>query len=416
MSTELPLPNQERVLRELTALSEIRDPDLAGWSRPTFSEPERESREWIRKLMSSTGMDTRVDYLGNVIGVIPGKNPNAKAIVIGSHTDTVEGGGRFDGIVGVLGAIEVVRLLREANIQLEHELRVVDYYNEEPNRFGLSCVGSRALAGNLTDQHFALLDDRGMTLGEALEHDGQSPADVSKCRWSTDEVLASLELHIEQGPHLEQQRKSLGVVTSIAGIFRLKATFWGRRDHAGTMPMNLRKDAGCSAAGTVLAIEKIAATGKDTVGTVGEIQFSPEASNVVTEFASLNAEFRSPNEKWFQVARKDLEEFVGLDTARRGVKGEIEWLPPEAPTPMSDGVSNVITDSIAALGHDAVKLYSGAGHDAVQMAKLGPAGMIFIPSAGGRSHCPEEWTDLGDITLGIHALAQSVVSIDAGKP
>ncbi|MGB3414770.1 MAG: M20/M25/M40 family metallo-hydrolase, partial [Microbacteriaceae bacterium] len=148
------------------------------------------------------------------------------------------------------------------------------------------------------------------------------------------------------------------------------------------------------------------------VGTVGEIRFSPEASNVVSEFAHLNAEFRSPHQQWFIQAREQLEAAVQEESSKRGVTGSVEWMPPEPPTPMADSISQKITDSVSLLGHEAVRLYSGAGHDAVQMAKLGPAGMIFIPSVDGRSHCPEEFTDIADISLGIHALAQSVLELD----
>ncbi|MFT4212869.1 MAG: M20 family metallo-hydrolase [Microbacterium sp.] len=412
MTAELRSPQADRLREDWEALARIRDDGLAGWTRQTFSEPERDSREWVAGLMRRAGLATRVDPIGNVIGELAGTDPNAAAIVIGSHTDTVAGGGRFDGVIGVLGAIEVVRLLAESGIRLRHPLRVVDYYNEEPNRFGLSCIGSRALAGNLRPEHLSLVDDEGVTLADALVADGRAPDRVRECAWAPREVAASLELHIEQGPVLESEGASLGVVTAIAGIARLRARFSGRRDHAGTMPMDRRHDASCSAAGAVLAIERIAAAGAGAVGTVGEIRLTPEATNVVTADALVTAEFRSSDPRWFAQARAALDDAVAEESARRGVAGAVDWLPPEPPTAMDTAVSAVLADGIGLLGHEARRLYSGAGHDAVQLARLAPAGMIFTPSQDGRSHAPEEWTDLADVALGVHALGQGVVLLD----
>lgn len=413
MIRDIRMPESSRLHEEWSTLSQYRDDALDGWTRQTFSEPERASRDWVASRMRAVGLATRTDAMGNVIGDLVGTNPQLPAIVIGSHTDTVPGGGRFDGIIGVLGAIEVVQMLRESGVALRHTLRVVDYYNEEPNRFGLSCLGSRAIAGNLHPEHLALIDDQGISLARALELDGRDPTAIGACAWSRGDIAASLELHIEQGPLLEAEGASLGIVTSIAGIARLRAEFRGRRDHAGTMPMSLRRDASCTAAGTVLAIERIAAAGAGAVGTVGEIRVLPEASNVVAESAVVTAEFRSPDNDWFDDARTQLDDAVAEESQRRGVQGHVSWLPREAPTAMDDGIQETLADAVGYLGHEGRRMYSGAGHDAVQMARLAPAGMLFVPSRDGRSHTPEEWTDLSDIVLGVHALAQSVVLLDS---
>lgn len=412
MMREVRFPEIDRLTEDWAQLSTQRDSTLPGWTRSTFSEVEHASREWVATLMRRAGLSVHTDAIGNVIGILAGSDPSTSAIVIGSHTDTVPGGGRFDGVVGLLGAIEVVRMLRESGIVLRHSLRVVDYYNEEPNRFGLSCIGSRALAGNLTADHLALTDDRGGTVADALRADGRDPAAVANCAWNPAEIAASVELHIEQGPVLEREDVSLGVVTSIAGISRFRGVFNGRRDHAGTMPMSLRQDASCTAAGMILAIERIAAAGGDSVGTVGRVELTPEATNVVSEHAVVTAEFRSPREEWFSQAKHELEQAVAEEADRRKVRGGVEWLPFEHPTAMNPFVQDTLADAISFLGHDARRIYSGAGHDAVQMARLAPAGMIFIPSKDGRSHTPEEWTNFEQIMLGVHALAQGVVSLD----
>jgi hydantoinase/carbamoylase family amidase len=412
MTVNAPFPERDRVWARWAELATLRDEAEPGWTRRTFSAAERASRLWVADLMRRAGLAVWTDPIGNIIGDLPGRRPGAPALVIGSHTDTVPSGGRFDGTIGVLGAIEVVERLREAGITLHHPLRVVDYYNEEPNRFGLSCVGSRALAGNLSAAHLALTDDDGVTLGEALEADGRDPAAVAACAWRPGDVAASLELHIEQGPILEREGATLGVVTAIAGIARFKASFEGRQDHAGTTPMDTRRDATCAAAGTIVAIERIAAAGAGSVGTVGRVQVTPEATNVIAEQALLTAEFRSPDPAWFDAARRDLEAAVAEESARRRVAGRVDWLPPEAPTALDPGVSGIIADALALTGHEARYLYSGAGHDAVQMARLAPAGMIFTPSHDGRSHTPEEWTEADDVMAGVHALAQAVLLLD----
>lgn len=405
-------PERERIEADLLELSRWADDDRPGWSRVAMTPVETESRHWVAQLMSSAGLDVRHDGIGNVIGTLKGTSGSRKAIVIGSHTDTVDGGGRFDGTVGVIGAIEVARLVVESGIQLRHDLRVVDFYNEEANRFELSCLGSRAIAGSLRPEHLSRTDDEARALGEVLTATGYEPSAIPGCQWSSDDVLGYLELHIEQGPHLERMGAPLGVVTSIAGIARFRTMFEGRRDHAGTMPMSMRQDAGCAAAGLVLGIERICAESADSVGTVGGVTFTPDATSVVTESALVTAEIRSPDPAWFTLANEQIEEIARREGEQRNVAQRTEWLPWERPTPMDPALSALISGSVADLGYPGVTLYSGAGHDAVQMARLGPVGMIFIPSAGGRSHCPEEFSETDHVVTGVHALAQSVLALD----
>ncbi|TCL82264.1 MULTISPECIES: M20 family metallo-hydrolase [unclassified Rathayibacter] len=411
MTAEVAFPDVARLTRDLDEISGLVDTSRPGWSRVAMTEVDTDSRHWVAERMRAAGLEVRIDGIGNVIGTLAGTGAARRAIVIGSHTDTVDGGGRYDGIVGVMGAIEVARLLQESGIRLHHDLRVVDFYNEEANRFELSCLGSRALAGSLTAEHLSATDETGRTLGAALEAAGWADP-LTGTRWSSDDVLGFLELHIEQGPILEREGLPLGVVTSIAGISRFRTLFTGRRDHAGTMPMSLRHDAGCAAAGVVLAVERIASTAAQAVGTVGSVTFTPEATSVITESALVTAEFRSPDLDWFTLAREEIAEITAIEAGKRGLRHEVTWLPWERPTAIDPRLAGSIGRSIDRLGHPAAQLYSGAGHDGVQMARLGPIGMIFIPSRDGRSHCPEEFTETTDIALGVHALAQSVVTLD----
>jgi N-carbamoyl-L-amino-acid hydrolase len=411
VTADVRFPDVARLALDLEEIAGLVDGSRPGWSRVALTEVDTDSRHWVADRMRAAGLSVRIDGIGNVIGTLEGTGAARRAIVIGSHTDTVDGGGRYDGVVGVMGAIEVARLLRESGIRLHHDLRVVDFYNEEANRFELSCLGSRAMAGTLTAAHLSATDDTGRTLGAALASAGWAEP-LAGTRWDADDVLGFLELHIEQGPVLEREGLPLGVVTSIAGISRFRTLFTGRRDHAGTMPMSLRQDAGCAAAGVVLAVERIASSAAQAVGTVGSVTFTPEATSVITESALVTAEFRSPDPDWFTLARDEIADVAAREAERRGLRHDVTWLPWERPTAIDPRLAGAIGRSIDGLGHPAARLYSGAGHDGVQMARLGPIGMIFIPSRDGRSHCPEEFTDMADVAVGVHALAQSVVTLD----
>lgn len=397
----------------LDHLAGIVDPDLPGWSRVGFSEQDVAGRAWVGAQMREAGLETHVDAVGTVIGVLPGSSPSAPAIVVGSHSDTVPGGGRFDGVVGVLGAIEVARALRRSGTRLTHELRVVDFANEEGNPQGVKLVGSRAIAGGLGPDLLGATDDTGTTLADLIAGAGHDPAAVASCRWRAGEVAAYLELHVEQGPVLEQQGASIGVVTRVCGISTFVLDVHGRRDHAGTMPMDRRSDAMCCAADAVLAVQRIAAAGADTVGTVGALTTTSPLTNTISEQARLTGEFRSPRLDVLRELQRQYAEAVAQADARHRTTSDLTWGHTDPPTVLDAALSDVVAGSAAAVGHDAVRLYSGATHDSVEMARLGPAAMVFVPSRDGRSHCPQEWTDLDDVEQGVRVLLQAVLDVDA---
>src|ERR1700674_1684510 len=408
----MPAIDLGRLQDDLASLAEFHDPDSPGWTRRVFSAPYIRSREWVATRMSEAGLKVTRDTAGNLVGPLAGGR--GPALVTGSHTDSVAGGGRFDGPVGVLGAIEAARCIRDGGLRLRHELRVVDFLGEEPNDFGISCVGSRAVAGMLSAEHLNLGDPAGRTLAEAMASHGADPARIGEAAWTPAEVGACVELHIEQGPVLEHAGVPLGVVSGIAGIERVLMPSPGQADHAGTMPMDARHDALCAAADAVLAVESLAMDqGHGGVGTAGRIEALPGALNVVPDHVRLWAEFRNTDVSWLEARRGRLEETV-LDAARRrGVTVAIETLSRTEPIVASDSIRTAMADAIAGLGLDSMALPSGAGHDTVQMAKLGQVGMLFIPSAGGRSHCPEEWTAPEHLEAGVAALLATLLFLDA---
>jgi len=239
------------------------------------------------------------------------------------------------------------------------------------------------------------------------------PSAVLRGGWHRGEVAAFVELHIEQGPRLERLGKPIGVVTDIAGIHRLLACFTGRADHAGTMPMGERRDALAAAAEATLTIERCATcAGDPTVATTGRLESHPGALNVVPSSARLWAELRSVDTRWLDAAERRLTEEIAEGASRRGVQVELSWLSDQAPVSLSSTIRDEIAAASEDVGLDWAPVPSGAGHDAAYMADLGPTGMIFVPSAGGKSHCPEEWTDLDGIVQGVRVLAATIVRLD----
>jgi beta-ureidopropionase / N-carbamoyl-L-amino-acid hydrolase len=401
--------NLTRLEADLETLATFRDPLLPGWSRTVFSSSYLESRDWVAGRMTGAGLTVTRDAAGNLIGSLAGGS--GPCLVAGSHTDTVSGGGRFDGPLGVLAAIEAVRCITESGRPLRHELRVVDFLGEEPNEFGLSCVGSRAVAGNLGAELLGLKDPGGRDLAAALETARGEPDKISDAAWHAGEVAAYLELHIEQGPVLETAGLPLGIVTGIAGIARAKVVLRGRADHAGTTPMAARHDALAAAAEVVLAVEELAAAGGG-VGTCGRLESQPGALNVVPGSAEIGLEFRSTDPAWLDSRIDLLAKAISDLSLRRGVEASLTRLSRTEPVATSAEVRAASERAIEGLGLGWLALSSGAGHDAVQMARLGPVGMLFVPSRDGRSHCPEEWTEPRHLEAGAAALLATLLELD----
>lgn len=404
----------ERLGDGILELAKYRDTTRPGWTREVFSEAYRDSRHWVSERMAAAGLEVQVDTAGNIVGRLAGTDPNAPALVTGSHTDTVDGGGRFDGVVGVLGALEAVQLLRESGQRLSRDLLVVDFLGEESNAFGLSCLGSRAIAGELTRTDLDRQDYRGISLGQAYQDFGLDPGAVLQTRWARSGPLHGfIELHIEQGPTLEQRQLPLGIVTAITGIERLVATFTGSPDHAGTRPMNDRKDAMVAAAEAVLSVRREGCGAPNHgVATATRIESESRSPNVVPSLVRMTSEVRSVDNAWLSGVRGRLAEEILANARNLGVDVELDWSTDNTVVHAHAGVHDVAAAAADAIGIPWMPIPSGATHDAVHMAALAPMGMIFVPSRAGKSHCPEEWTDFADIATGVGALAQTLSLLD----
>ena len=404
----------ERLQADLKALERFTDPDLP-WTRRAFSQQYAEARSWLAQRMREAGLDVHVDAAANLIGRRGGKGN--RVLMIGSHTDTVEAGGRFDGIVGVLGALEVARCLEEANLELSFPLEVVDFLCEEPTVLNLSPLGSRIMAGNVTQEHVeAVQAPFGGSLPEAIDALGGDAKHLDRARRDLGEITAYLELHIEQGAVLEREGLAVGVVTSIAAPCRARVTFTGVADHAGATPMPERYDALAGAAELVLTVERIASAPgmvEEGVGTVGWLSVSPNMVNVIPGRVDLTVEVRSTDREALVIARREVDEEIRAIADRRRLDHTIAWQHLEQPVEVPVRMQECVASACDALGLAYQHLPSRASHDAARLSGITPVGMVFIRCKDGKSHCPEEWAELEDIVTGTRVLGQSLLRVNA---
>ena len=393
---------------DLDALAQITDPERP-WTRRAFSPRFDEGRDYLRRRFLSEGLNVSTDAGGNLIGRREGTEPHVGTIMLGSHSDTVPDGGRFDGVAGVVVALEVARILSRRGVALRHNLAVVDFLAEEVSIFGVSCIGSRAMAGVLPQDWLRRISD-GRDLATAIRDVGGKPESLEAPL--ADDLKAFLELHIEQGPVLEREKIALGVVTTIVGINRVEIEVKGRPDHAGTTPMGLRADALVAAARIVSEIERFATELSGGPGhftaTVGEFEISPNAANVVPGRVRMLVDIRAER-------AEDKEAFVswltGLDADGENTI-EARLISANPGVQMDDGLQEMLAKAADGLDTPYRKMVSGAGHDAAFMARLCPSAMLFVPCRDGRSHCPEEWADAADLALAAEVLANTIMELD----
>ena len=392
-----PAIDAARLLADLDALAAITAPTTPGVTRVAFTPEFDAGRRWLRGRFAEAGLRTFVDAGGNLRGRRAGAH-GLPPIMLGSHSDTVFGGGRYDGALGVLAALEVARTLRD--YPLRHDLLVYDFLAEEATDYGVACVGSQALAGALTAGALALRGPDGRTVAEALRDVGGDPERLADARLAPGSFAAALELHIEQGPRMERAGARLAAVSGIVGIRRARLLLSGQADHAGTTPMEGRHDALAAAAAIILRLEALARAAPDAIATVGRIEAQPNQGNVVPASVSLGAEIRSLQSTLIAQIWEALLEGAEAECAARGVGLAVQALedaPPALPPPW---LFELVAGVCRRLDPGSIALPSGAGHDTGYLAAIGPAAMIFVPSAGGRSHCPQEHTDAADLALG----------------
>lgn len=385
---------------ELSAISET--PGIL--TRRYLTAEHRRANELVGHWMSGAGMDTWQDAAGNIIGRYDSAQGNAPALIIGSHLDTVVNAGKFDGMLGVLCGVACVQALFQTGRRLTYPIEVIGFADEEGVRFGTTYLGSRAVTGQLDPSTFEQTDAAGISFRQALIDFGLEADQIGQAARHADDVLAFLELHIEQGPVLEALGRPAGAVTAINGQTRLSVTITGEAGHAGTVPMGLRRDALAVAAEGVLAVERECDGNDDVVGTVGILRVTPGAINVIPGEANFTVDIRAKDDVDRRIVVAEVSRAVQEAAEQRNCFAQISVLHEAVSAPCAERMIKIIERAIATVGFEPCRMPSGAGHDAAAMAELCNVGMIFLRSERGISHNPAERTSEEDVTAGINIM------------
>lgn len=397
---------------ELAAISETPDALTRVYLSPQHLEANQRAARW----MTQAGMTVWQDSVGNICGRYEGEQEGAPAILLGSHLDTVRNAGRYDGMLGVLAAIEVVHGLHQQGRRLKQAIEIVGFCDEEGTRFGITLLGSRGITGTWPESWLAQTDADGVSVAQAMVLAGLDPARIHLAARRPEEIAAYLELHIEQGPCLEQEGLALGVVEAINGARRLNCRFTGEAGHAGTVPMSHRKDALAAAAEWMVRVETLTREqGGNRVATVGTLRCAPGAVNVIPGDVTLTLDIRGPHDQPLDALLDTLLKEAQAIASRRQLRFSAEEFYRIAATACDSGLQQVLSEAVQAVQGRSLTLPSGAGHDAIAMAERWPSAMLFVRCKGGISHHPAESVTADDVALSIAAYSRAVSALDAGK-
>jgi N-carbamoyl-L-amino-acid hydrolase len=401
--------NGQRIESRIFELAKFgKDANGRGY-RVAYTRGDIEGRAWFMELMKKAGLDPTIDTAGNIIGKRKGKNPSLKPIGFGSHIDMVPDGGNYDGTLGSISALEIIEILNENNLVTEHPLEVIIFGNEEGGT-----IGSKAMVGELTTDGLQQKSQSGLTMAEGIKAIGGNPDNIRSCIRKKGDMHAWVELHIEQGGILEKEKIQIGVVEGIVGIVHWEVTVEGFANHAGSTPMNMRQDALLAASRFILAVNEVINSVKGhQVGTVGKIAVLPGAYNVIPGKVVLGLEIRDLNADKIEMLFKEMEKRAA--NIAKDSKTTISFVrqPNESkPALTNKALQQTINTSAKVLGFSTKFMQSGAGHDSQHIASIAPAAMIFIPSVGGISHSPKEFSTATDMANGANVLLQTILKLD----
>ena len=406
---------QERI-NDLEKITEKENP----YTRLVFSKEFYDGRSWLRDQYTSLDLSISTDEVGNLIGLLKTNKNNKQLVIIGSHIDTVPSGGRYDGIAGVVSALCVINHIRKNDIDLPFNLAVYDYLGEELNDWGTSCIGSRGLAGVLNEEILSRKNTAGLVLKEEIDKIGGNSKLLNKPLPVIENILACLELHIEQGKVLEDKKIEIGVVRSIPSISRFSVTIRGQAGHSGTILMNQRSDALVTASEIISFVNKSALklsqkSNQHFVATIGKINVHPNSAAIIPGFVEMTIDLRTSSQNSKDEFLNILNEKISLlnDTSSCNVK--IKDLAFAPYIEMDKDLIHLFKKSANSLGLSNIIMDSGAGHDTAQLSRVVPAGMIFIPCKDGLSHCPEEYAKVSDISKGTAVLWEMVQNLARKK-
>lgn len=407
------MPNLERFKNDMQALARIGRVPEGGVSRFALSPADIEGRKLTMGIMESIGLEVRVDAIGNIRARREGRAPEAPIVMMGSHIDSVPNGGDYDGPTGVMGPLEIIRTLNDQAIETLHPIEVVVFTDEEGARFRKGTLGSAVMAGRIPwDEIKDIKDDDGITLTEALKGIETSGA-VEDIRLRKGEVKNFIELHVEQSGRLEENSKPIGIVQAITGSSHKRVKVYGSADHAGATPMDRRTDALVPVARMVQEIEKVgrADPNGSLVCTVGILNVKPGAMNIVPNEVTFTTDVRDTSPATLDAAIQDIDDMITAVALERGVEFDIENLEYIPAVEMSGEVKSAIASACDKLGLDRMDAYSRAVHDTSHIAQVTNAGMIFVPSVGGKSHSPDELTYWEDILPGLDVLYEVTLAL-----
>jgi allantoate deiminase len=400
-----------RILQRCDELARHSEPG-DGVTRLYLSPQHRDAARTLERWMSEAGMEVRLDEAGNVIGRYPSAAGAGPWLITGSHQDSVRHGGRYDGPLGVITAIDCVAVLCGRGRRFPFGIEVVAFGDEEGTRFRTTLAGSRALAGCFDEDLLNVRDADGTSLRDAMVAFGLEPGAIGRAAHPSSDVLAYVELHIEQGPVLEERGLPVGVVSAISGQSRSLITLTGAPNHAGTVPMALRHDPLLAASEIALAIERTAKAHEHTVGTVGEIEVEPGVINVIPGLVRMTLDLRSQADEVRRTAYSQILSAVDEIARRRGVAGEVELLLELGSCPCAPWLIGQLERAVERTGVRALRLPSGAGHDGMAMSRLTDIGMIFVRCKAGISHSPAESVTAEDVTVGANTLLNFIENFE----
>lgn len=403
--------NKERLEERITELSKIGKIGETGVCRLTLSKEDRQAVETVKGWMEEAGLTARIDHFGNLIGRMEGENPDAPILMLGSHIDSQPYGGRFDGTIGVLGALEVIQTMKENDIVPNRPIEVVAFSDEEGCRFNKGLFGVRGILGKLEEDELERQDKDGVTRREALIEFGCDPSKFKESEYAKGSIGSFLEMHIEQGPVLENMNKPVGIVTGISGPLWLTVELEGFAGHAGSVPMPMRKDALVGAAKIIIALNEIASQepGAPTVGTVGSLRVFPDSRNIIPEKVSFTVDLRDIDLTRRHKLEAQLHAKIKEITEEHGLSCKITEDTNSEPRYCAERIKDIMRNEMQSIGLEPMELMSGPFHDSLAMSYECEYGMIFVRCKDGISHNPKEFSTFEDISLGTELLYRTTV-------
>lgn len=397
----------KRILGRCDKLASISRPG-AGVTRLYLTDEHRAAMALVAGWMREAGMEVHTDQAANVIGRYPSAQGQGRYLLMGSHIDSVIDAGKYDGPLGVIAGIDCVATLHRDGRRLPFGIEILAFGDEEGTRFGTTLIGSRAVSGALTPQDLAIRDKDGISVEQALRTFGLDPSALPSAVRNPADVLAYVEVHIEQGPVLEQENLPVGIVTSISAQTRKIVTLKGEANHAGTVPMRLRHDPFLAGAEMALALERIAAAIPDAVGTVGKVDVRPGAVNVIPGSVTISLDMRARTDAMLKQLTSEMDREIARIAQARGVEVTVEPMLETKAVPCAPWVIGQLDIAVRKCGHKPLHLPSGAGHDGMAMIALGPIGMLFVRCRAGISHSPLESVEAADVTVAARVLREFI--------